>query len=68
MLVGKAVFRRSLATVWTIAAIIYIFAATYAPIRNERVADTVIGFLLGTCIATIISFYFGKVEDEQKEK
>lgn len=48
-----------LASFWTVAGIAYIFFATYAKVQNERVVDTVLGFLLGTILATIINFFFG---------
>lgn len=48
-----------LASFWTAAGIAYIFFATYADVKNERVVDTVLGFLLGTILATIINFFFG---------
>lgn len=48
-----------LASFWTAAGIAYIFFATYAKVENERVVDTVLGFLLGTILATIINFFFG---------
>jgi hypothetical protein len=48
-----------LAIFWTVAAIVYVFLTTFFTVKNERVADTVLGFLLGTIIATIINFFFG---------
>lgn len=50
-----------LATFWTIATIIYIAFITFGsiPQENVRFADTILGFLLGTVIATIINFFMG---------
>lgn len=48
-----------LAGFWSLAGIAYIFAATYITIVNVKVADTVLGFLLGTIVATIINFFYG---------
>jgi hypothetical protein len=48
-----------LASFWSISGIAYIFTATYAKVQNERVVDTVLGFLLGTIVATIINYFFG---------
>ena len=46
---------------WSVLTVIYIFAITFAtiPEKNLRFADTVLGFLLGTLIATIIQYFFG---------
>lgn len=50
-----------LATFWSLVAFIYIFLITFIniPQNNIRFADTVLGFLLGTIVATIINFFFG---------
>jgi hypothetical protein len=46
---------------WSAAAVIYIGAITFAPIPQAsiRFADTILGFLLGTIVAQIISFFYG---------
>ena len=40
---------------------VYILSVTFGtiPEGNVRFADTVLGFLLGTCLATVINFFFG---------
>lgn len=40
---------------------LYISAITFAdvPTANSRTVDTVLGFLLATCLATIVQFFFG---------
>jgi len=48
-----------LASFWSLSAASYIFFITYYKPANERIADTVLGFLLGTIIATIVNFFFG---------
>jgi len=50
-----------LATAWSSFAVIYIVAITFVPIpdNNIRFADTILGFLLGTVVATILNFFFG---------
>lgn len=60
-----------LATFWTVSAIVYIGFVTFGtiPEANVRFADTILGFLLGTVIATIINFFMGtsfssRVKDE----
>lgn len=58
---NKDVFMQRLAVFWSIVSTIYIFAITFASINenNIRFADTILGFLLGTIIATIINYFFG---------
>lgn len=64
-------FNYYLATGCLLFAAVYIFWITFAPIpeKNLRFADTILGFLLGTLVSTIIYFYFGtsrsnKAKDE----
>lgn len=44
-----------------LAAMLYVAAVTFLPIPkdNARFADTVLGFILGTVMATPIAFFFG---------
>jgi hypothetical protein len=58
---------------WSIFAIAYIAAITFIniPADNVRYVDTILGFLLGTIIATMIQYFFGssmgsKLKDERK--
>lgn len=46
---------------WSIVSVIYIFMVTFMsiPTANVRFADTVLGFLLGTIVATIINYFYG---------
>lgn len=50
-----------LASFWSIVAMVYIFLITFItiPETNVRFADTVLGFLLGTIIATVIQYFLG---------
>jgi hypothetical protein len=50
-----------LAGVWTLGAMVYIGFITFGviPEANIRFADTILGFLLGTIVATILNFFFG---------
>jgi ABC-type phosphate/phosphonate transport system permease subunit len=48
-----------LATFWSIVGASYLFFATFTTVVNPKMADTVLGFLLGTIVATIINFFFG---------
>ena len=49
------------ATFWSIFAAGYIGFITFGhiPEENQRFADTILGFLLGTVVATILQFFFG---------
>lgn len=49
------------AAAWSIFAMIFIFAITFGQVPPDsiRFADTILGFLLGTIIATILNFFFG---------
>jgi hypothetical protein len=57
------------ATFWSIAAALYIAFITFGeiPEANVRFADTILGFLLGTIVATIVQFFFGS-SDSSKQK
>jgi hypothetical protein len=58
-----------LATFWSVTAVIYIFLITFTfiPEMNVRFADTILGFLLGTVVATILNFFLGS-SASSKEK
>lgn len=49
------------AAIWSVMACIYIGFITFGeiPEKNIRFADTILGFILGTVIATILQFFFG---------
>ena len=46
---------------WSLASASYIAAITFGniPADNIRFADTILGFLLGTLISTIVQFFYG---------
>lgn len=50
-----------LATFWSVCAASYVAFITFAtiPDNNVRFADTILGFILGTVIASIMNFFFG---------
>ena len=48
-----------LASIWSVAGISYVFGVTFFEIGNARTADTVLGFLMGTIVSTIINYFFG---------
>ena len=57
------------ATFWSISSALYIAFITFGeiPEANVRFADTILGFLLGTIVATIVQFFFGS-SDGSKQK
>lgn len=60
-------FSLYLAVLWSIAALVFIFAITFFPIpeNNVRFADTILGVLLGTVIAQIMQFFYGSSESSR---
>ena len=58
-----------LAAFWSLTAVTYIFCITFTQIPeiNVRFADTILGFLLGTVVATILNFFLGS-SASSKEK
>jgi hypothetical protein len=54
-------FTMYLTTFWSVSAVVYIAFITFAdiPLSNVRFADTILGFILGTVIATVLNFWFG---------
>jgi hypothetical protein len=61
-------FNPMLATFWSVVSAVYIAFITFAtiPENNVRFADTVLGFILGTVVATLINFYFGSADKGDK--
>ena len=54
-------FTMYLTAYWSVAATIYIGFITFSviPDKNVRFADTILGFILGTVVATMLNFWFG---------
>lgn len=46
---------------WSVCAVVYIACITFAaiPPANIRFADTILGFVLGTIVSTLLNFFFG---------
>ena len=57
----KMEIRNLLGIFWSAFGALYIIGITFIniPINNHRAVDTVLGFILGTIVSTIINFYFG---------
>jgi len=55
------------ASFWSLCSVAYIAAITFAtiPAQNIRFADTILGFLLGTVVATILNFFYGTSKSSQ---
>lgn len=52
---------------WSFCSVLYIGFITFAniPVANVRFADTILGFLLGTVVATILNFFYGTSKSSQ---
>jgi uncharacterized membrane protein YwzB len=48
-----------LASFWSVTSVLYIFFTTFFKVANAHVLDTILGFLLGTIVATIINYFLG---------
>ena len=46
---------------WSIVSALYFFGVTFVPMPDKasHFADIILGYLLGTAVATIIGFFFG---------
>lgn len=58
-----------LAIFWSIFSAIYITCITFIPIQasNIRVVDTILGFIMGTVVASIIGYFFGSSKSSQNK-
>jgi len=50
---------------WSVTSTLYFFAVTFLPMpdKSQHFADIILGFLLGTTVATIIGYYYGNSKD-----
>jgi CDP-diglyceride synthetase len=62
-------FTMYLTMFWSFTATIYIAFITFSdiPSQNVRFADTILGFILGTVIATVLNFWFGSSDGSKKK-
>ena len=54
-------FTMYLTIFWSVSAVAYVGFITFGviPDKNVRFADTILGFILGTVVATMLNFWFG---------
>jgi uncharacterized membrane protein len=52
---------------WSVVSALYFFGVTFIPMPAQAAhfADIILGFLLGTAVATIIGFFFGNSDKKQ---
>ena len=57
----KGDFRKILAAFFSVASFSYLVAITFVAVPKDNADNTkiILGFLLGTAIATILGYYFG---------
>jgi ABC-type nitrate/sulfonate/bicarbonate transport system permease component len=57
----------TLAIFWSVVSAGFIFMITFGhiPEANVRFADTILGFMLGTVVSTIIGYYMGSNHGQQ---
>jgi hypothetical protein len=50
---------------WSTVSTAYFFAVTFLPIPkdSQHFADIILGFLLGTAVATILGYFFGNSKE-----
>mgnify|MGYP003644846402 CR=1 FL=1 len=49
-----------LAAFWSIIGSTYFFMVTFSTVSNEKMADIILGFLLGSIVGVMVNFFFGK--------
>lgn len=56
------------ASAWSLFSMVFFLAVTFGdvPTANVRVVDTILGFVLGTAIASIFNFFFGTTVGSQR--
>ncbi len=60
-------FKYGLAVLWSGFAMGYVIIITMTniPEKNIRFADTILGFLLGTIVSTIMGYFFGSSQSSK---
>lgn len=55
------------AIAWSLFAMLYFVFVTFGNVSNLRMADTILGFLLGTAIAGIFQFFYGSTQRSREK-
>jgi len=64
-------FTMYLTIFWSVSAVAYVGFITFGviPDKNVRFADTILGFIQGTVVATMLNFWFGSsIGSKEKDK
>lgn len=66
---GKNFMRSLLAIGWSAFSMFYLTMISFkaVPEGNVRIADTILGFLLGTAISGILMFYYGSTQGSSEK-
>jgi hypothetical protein len=54
-----------LSTFWSLVAASYFFLSTFSEVVNDKIADIILGFLLGSVVGVMMNFFYG---DSHKKK
>lgn len=52
---------------WSGFSMVYFLWATFGQVENQRMADTILGVLIGTCLASFFQFFYGSTSRSQKK-
>ena len=55
------------AIAWSAFAMFYFCWATFGVVANQRMADTILGVLIGTCLASFFQFFYGSSSRSQQK-
>ncbi len=63
----KGKFKRLLAAFLTCATLLYVTAITFCTVPEANIgnANSIMGFLLGVTLATVVGYYFGDAEKKE---
>ncbi|MEY4750976.1 MAG: hypothetical protein RIQ60_3190 [Pseudomonadota bacterium] len=50
---------------WSIVSVLYFFAVTFVEQKDKDFANIILGFLLGTAVASILQFFYGSSKSSQ---
>ncbi len=66
----KNMFAMSFSWFWSVFSALYILLVTFVtlPTANSRVVDQVLGFIMGTIVATIINYWVGSSAGQKEQK